>query len=1279
MLKSAEEIQVLKDLIKTVKGQQKVVLKKLLKSYQPLTLSKFLRRVDNKKFDMTKTKLKEYITTHNLNPKEFYKVSDFENAIQLHKNPPKPKKAKKIYTTHFIFYTNVGPVKPLDKKKYIKGKDNNYYRQIYAGIKNVNSKRILDFAPPIKANGRTYLDEAGFEELLHMSHKNDDDDDDDFLGSDEINLIIITKVVAHDIKPKKKHNPKGTDLFASDIEGGIYHKFINYDCNKNAKTFNEIFQIPLTDYVEDNYKANSCFLNILVDTYHNAFVKNKHLYKFQATYEDFCELLNINLQFDNIGISINKAKVFFETFKLKLCIIGQFGVIELYKPDKVNKHINPCALYLLVSNGHCYKLNEDLKRFNQLIWNSNEIIEEEMKQLEDHSKQTQYNIQDTTKFNYNHKYVESLDQILEDIKTIPAKETEKDYIVMNKSLEDDFLAKMLYAKPSYIPEVTFEHGKVTSLRFKLNNINGKITLCSTLAPNDKDITISEDSYTNYHKARNLLYSQLFTTEHMSYFNSSNLKIEKLFKIGPMTGCFNIGSGSYTGLDTRKAYTSDFMDIEMYPVYNYFDVWQTYDNHKIEDFNQYIVECNSELPEHLILFPYCITRVNGYKLNRIEFNDYKILAYKRPSKLIPSNSKALINELWETKISENEHEDSVNKKDIFNIISGLLGKKNQKKTLTKVFKLHDEALYYQTVFGGEIRAMQDEENVFYLLTKESNAELQSGFTPIKDLIYEIRSLRNYQSYMKLKQNKILCYGIQTDSLLFDPKYEKKVEKLFDFTDKIGNYKFDKNKDLKGELISKVYNNMTDLNEIIVTNHTITNEFDKNEINNIINEKRNVLLLGELPGVGKTTTALNYECNRKLFVCPFNKLCQEQRKKCVDSITLHMLLGLGMNDELNKKNNSYDVSAYDCIVFDEIFLYPVNSLVKIKQFMDKHTDKVFIATGDTTQNTPIGMDNYNTSELDKYLSSCVNHLFCNHIVLKVCKRLKNKKDIERMVNLKKEILDTSKDVMKTLKKYKINIIKDMKDVKTTNNICYFNFRCDQVNKLVHNKFVAKPKKVFNYKNTDYYTGLELICREYYKNKNTKLFVNYTYIIKTINENAFVIVEPVENKEITLPIDVLSKFKLSYANTNHSVQGLTIESNYTIFDVNTPYINRNWIWVSLTRTDDLSKVTVFEHPNDEVDTLSRSKRKQYFEMKISNYKIQDKKAGRTYEDDDYVNAEWIKEMHSEQNFQCCLCNIPFEITLDNGSVSSNLTVDRLNNNFAHIKSNCRLTCIKCNCSRK
>ena len=1233
--------------------------------------------------------------------------------------PKKNKKEQKknlFYTARVIYYTNIGDGRDeagnkIDIKKYHSHftVDNDIYVQLYTQILNVTDVDIYRFE-----HKRTYRhDKDKYEDLWNILRTDDSAPKNaNIAGSSSIDCIVVAQVnaplennFANLFKPKEKA------LFSGDSEGGIFHNYINYSLDKKSKTFNEMFKIDVCDYVQDNYKSNSCYVNILVDTFYKSFQNSKH-YTFDATYEDFCELLDLDMKVDNIGLTIHKSMDFFKKFNLGLCVIGVYGIIEMYKPEKRNKNLSPDALYILVSNGHCYKLNENMNKFNKQIWESSVIINDEMDKVDVTNTRKTYFIQDTSTFNYDVCYVNNLSEIFEDIKNTSDEEnTVKNYIIHNGNL-NNIMMDMIHGKPSYIPDVSFENGKIMQLKFKVSNIIGTISVCSTIDSQQKDLVIGPDVYKNYHKARNDLYKSLFTPEHLSTYNPNNMKIEAQYTMKPMTGYFDINTVCnelYTGVDTRKAYTSDFMDIEMYPVYDYFDIWTPYDNHKVEDYNQYLVFCKSTTPEHLILFPETITRVTGYKLNRIDFKDYKILHFKRPSKLVHSNSKELIEKLWSTKISENMSEDSQSKKDIFNIISGLLEKKENKKSLTKIFKNYDEAFYYQTVFGGHIYTIgydkmgelsnstvfggSGEKRQLYLLEKRCKVELVNGFTPIKEMIYDIRSLKNYQTYMKLKSNGVRCVGIKTDSILINwsKNVEKVVKSIFDLSDKIGCYKLEFRKELPGDVIRKVENKFPDISDIEIIDHFVSNERDIVEVNSKIDKVPAMLLLGNLPGVGKTTTACNFICVKKLFVCPYNKLCQSLKKKGINAITLNMLLGIGCNDQLNKKMANYDVTGYDCIVFDEIFLYNTSNLKRIKEFMNNNPKIKIIATGDNCQNAPIGMDNLNVPDKSLYMKKCVTQMFENQIVLQECKRLKNKKDIEKLVKLKADILDVKKDVMKTLRKYGIKIINNLKDVVTKNNICYFNDRCDKINKLVHNTLIKCDSKGIKLKEINYYEGLELICKEHFKNSKVRLFVNYTYVIKKINGKEVTLCEPVSEQTFTLPISIMSKFKLPYANTNHSVQGLTIEEDYTIFDANTPYINRQWVWTSLTRTDDLSKITIFEHDMNEVCQLSVSKRRQYFANKVEGYKSQDRRAGRTWneieinpDDEDekyrpYVDPEWIRDTAEKQQMQCALCPTLFEICLDNGNVTSNVTVDRINNNIAHLKSNCKLTCIKCNCGRR
>ena len=464
---------------------------------------------------------------------------------------------------------------------------------------------------------------------------------------------------------------------------------------------------------------------------------------------------------DNISVSINKSLIFLKKFGIKLCVIGVFGVIEMYKPDKRNKKLCCDALYILISNNHCYKLNENMQRFNKLIWQSDEIITDEINKIDiNHVKDT-YQIREIEEKQYNVTYVDNLNDIYNDIKnTTDDEKTIKQYIVKDGNLED-VLNTMVHSKPSYIPSIYYDMGKIMQLSFKISNIIGTISVSSTIDASQKDIILGPEIYKNYHSARDNLYKKLLTPDHLSSYNKFNMELEKLYPMGPMTGYFDnddICNIKYCGLDTRKAYTGDFMDIEYYPVYDYFDTWKNYDEHKIEDYNQYLVMNNSKKPEHLILFPYLISRVTEFKLNRIDNKTYTIVAYKRPSKLVPSNSKDLIKQLWEAHINDNKQEDTQCKKDIFNIISGLVGKKTNKRSLTKIFKNYDEATYYQMKFGGEMYTIGTDSKLnmevfggqpqkLYLLQKQVSKELIDGFVPIKEMIYDIRSVSDHYEIMK----------------------------------------------------------------------------------------------------------------------------------------------------------------------------------------------------------------------------------------------------------------------------------------------------------------------------------------------------------------------------------------------------------------------------------------------------------------------------------------------------------------------------------------------------
>ena len=114
-----------------------------------------------------------------------------------------------------------------------------------------------------------------------------------------------------------------------------------------------------------------------------------------------------------------------------------------------------------------------------------------------------------------------------------------------------------------------------------------------------------------------------------------------------------------------------------------------------------------------------------------------------------------------------------RKFIVNKNLGLIEKSRNKKSISKIFKNYNEAVYYQTKLNrGEIISINEEETTSYeeydhieeeilttykttikdtvhILHVSEEKELTNGFLPIKELIYEIRSLKNYQTYQQLK--------------------------------------------------------------------------------------------------------------------------------------------------------------------------------------------------------------------------------------------------------------------------------------------------------------------------------------------------------------------------------------------------------------------------------------------------------------------------------------------------------------------------------------------------
>ena len=159
-------------------------------------------------------------------------------------------------------------------------------------------------------------------------------------------------------------------------------------------------------------------------------------------------------------------------------------------------------------------------------------------------------------------------------------------------------------------------------------------------------------------------------------------------------------------------------------------------------------------------------------------------------------------------------------------------------------------------------------------------------------------------------------------------------------------------------------------------------------------------------------------------------------------------------------------------------------------------------------------------------------------------------------------------------------------------------------------------------------------------------------------------------TLSIKTLNTcFKLNYCNTGHSKQGDTITGRLYIHDINSRTCPR-WLYTAVTRCTRLKdvKLVVKMSNSDKQGILNRIR------DKIASHKEEDIKKGRAFDETDYVSVRDVVRLIKKQNRQCGHCGD--ELLLEYEALDEQkLSINRLNNDLAHVKYNCEITCLNCN----
>ena len=348
-------------------------------------------------------------------------------------------------------------------------------------------------------------------------------------------------------------------------------------------------------------------------------------------------------------------------------------------------------------------------------------------------------------------------------------------------------------------------------------------------------------------------------------------------------------------------------------------------------------------------------------------DDVIQAVKKPSFIKKVDYNKAVNELYETTISDNKHEDTFIKKLVANVNIGLLEKCFNKVSRGYLFQDKAECQHYQAILGGTMHVIQKiEERVevkpffdhgldygiepldppsddeaeeltshlfmtvgapLYVLVRKAQQQLKNGFRYIKELLMQHHNHKLIGAFDMLRANGIDVYSIKTDCFTIKATDLEKARTLLNFDNGIGSWRLSKTEDIIYPYENITVKKCDDFNypRFESTRLEIKDEWDVNEMIDHFEEARRVMVRADFGGCGKT-----YACKKMverghkvLFACPTNKLAQNNKPKKkryepdeiikMSGITMHSFFGVGHQSNKNSKKSKFDASDYDVIVF------------------------------------------------------------------------------------------------------------------------------------------------------------------------------------------------------------------------------------------------------------------------------------------------------------------------------------------------------------------------------